>query len=65
MTLWSNVSLVGESVTGCYTTVVITVQIHLLYMDTLYLKGSHTALLVIVNHYGRSKYTTQDDTSDT
>ena len=31
MTLWGNVSLVGESVTVCYTTVVKTVQIHDVY----------------------------------
>ena len=40
--LWDKVSLVGESVTGCYTTVVKTVLIHMLYMDTLYLKGIYT-----------------------
>ena len=29
-------------VTGCYTTVVRTVLMHMLHVNTLYLKGSHT-----------------------
>ena len=50
-------------VTGCYTTVVKTVQIHMLHMGTLYLKGkSYPVLSVVIdNQYRRSKYTTYID----
>ena len=40
MMLWDNVSLVGKGVTGCYTTVVKTVQIHVVY-GYIVLRGSH------------------------
>ena len=59
MTLWGNVSLVGESVTVCYTTVVKTVQIHDVYGYIVFEGWSYPALRVIIdNHHGSFKYTT-------